>query len=123
MRKFHRLKQESAFFQVFYNEFVGVFDENPRKFAATRIEFSVGFYQPYRRKIVSVPDDMVVFAVNGRDVNDTRAVFHRNVFGVGNEIRFLPFCRYVFKREVEKRGVDISKIDLRNINYIIGVAK
>ena len=29
----------------------------------------------------------------------------------------------LFAAEVEKRGVDIGKIDLRNINYIIGVAK
>lgn len=29
----------------------------------------------------------------------------------------------LFAAEVEKRGVDISKIDVRNINYIIGVAK
>ena len=29
----------------------------------------------------------------------------------------------LFAAEVEKRGVDITKIDLRNINYIIGVAK
>lgn len=29
----------------------------------------------------------------------------------------------LFAAEVEKRGVDITKIDVRNINYIIGVAK
>ena len=29
----------------------------------------------------------------------------------------------LFAAEVEKRGVDIAKIDLRNINYIIGEAK
>lgn len=29
----------------------------------------------------------------------------------------------LFAAEVEKRGIDIGKIDLRNINYIIGVAK
>lgn len=29
----------------------------------------------------------------------------------------------LFAAEVEKRGVDIGKIDLQNINYIIGVAK
>ena len=29
----------------------------------------------------------------------------------------------LFAAEVEKRGVDITKIDLRNINYIIGEAK
>lgn len=29
----------------------------------------------------------------------------------------------LFAAEVEKRGVDIGKIDVRNINYIIGVAK
>lgn len=29
----------------------------------------------------------------------------------------------LFAAEVEKRGVDISKIDLRNINYIIGEAR
>ncbi len=29
----------------------------------------------------------------------------------------------LFAAEVEKRGVDIGKIDLRNINYIIGEAK
>lgn len=29
----------------------------------------------------------------------------------------------LYVAEVEKRGVDIGKIDLRNINYIIGVAK
>ena len=29
----------------------------------------------------------------------------------------------LFAAEVEKRGVDIGKIDLRNINYIIGVAR
>lgn len=29
----------------------------------------------------------------------------------------------LFAAEVEKRGVDITKIDLRNINYIIGEAR
>lgn len=29
----------------------------------------------------------------------------------------------LFASELEKRGVDIGKIDVRNINYIIGVAK
>lgn len=29
----------------------------------------------------------------------------------------------LFAAEVEKRGIDIGKIDLQNINYIIGVAK
>lgn len=29
----------------------------------------------------------------------------------------------LFAAEVEKRGVDIAKIDLRNINYIIGESK
>ena len=29
----------------------------------------------------------------------------------------------LFAAEVEKRGIDIGKIDLRNINYIIGEAK
>ena len=72
MSEFHSFKQQSPFFKVGDDKFIGVFYEHTGKLAATGIEFTLRVYEFSLRKIVSVAYDMVVFAVYGRDMNDTR---------------------------------------------------
>ena len=50
-------------------------------------------------------------------------VFNANRKPSERYFNFKKMLLGLFAAEVEKRGVDITKIDLRNINYIIGVAK
>lgn len=50
-------------------------------------------------------------------------VFNSNRKPSERYFNFKKMLLGLFAAEVEKRGVDITKIDLRNINYIIGVAK
>ena len=50
-------------------------------------------------------------------------IFNANRKPTERYFNFKKMLLGLFAAEVEKRGVDIGKIDLRNINYIIGVAK
>ena len=50
-------------------------------------------------------------------------VFNSNRKPSERYFNFKKMLLGLFAAEVEKRGVDITKIDLRNINYIIGEAK
>lgn len=50
-------------------------------------------------------------------------VFNANRKPSERYFNFKKMLLGLFAAEVEKRGVDIGKIDLRNINYIIGEAK
>ena len=50
-------------------------------------------------------------------------VFNSNRKPTERYFNFKKMLLGLFAAEVEKRGVDITKIDLRNINYIIGEAK
>ena len=50
-------------------------------------------------------------------------VFNANRKPSERYFNFKKMLLGLFAAEVEKRGVDIAKIDLRNINYIIGEAK
>lgn len=49
--------------------------------------------------------------------------FNANCKPTERYFNFKKMLLGLFAAEVEKRGVDISKIDLRNINYIIGEAR
>ena len=50
-------------------------------------------------------------------------VFNSNRKPSERYFNFKKMLLGLFAAEVEKRGIDIGKIDLRNINYIIGEAK
>ena len=50
-------------------------------------------------------------------------VFNSNRKPSERYFNFKKMLLGLFAAEVEKRGIDIGKIDLRNINYIIGRAK
>ena len=50
-------------------------------------------------------------------------IFNANRKPTERYFNFKKMLLGLFAAEVEKRGVDIGKIDLQNINYIIGVAK
>ena len=50
-------------------------------------------------------------------------IFNANRKPTERYFNFKKMLLGLFAAEVEKLGVDIGKIDLRNINYIIGVAR
>ena len=50
-------------------------------------------------------------------------IFNANRKPTERYFNFKKMLLGLFAAEVEKRGVDIGKIDLRNINYIIGEAR
>lgn len=50
-------------------------------------------------------------------------IFNANRKPTERYFNFKKMLLGLFAAEVEKRGVDIGKIDLQNINYIIGEAR
>lgn len=50
-------------------------------------------------------------------------IFNANRKPTERYFNFKKMLLGLFAAEVEKRGIDIGKIDLRNINYIIGEAR